>query len=209
MVAQIFAVEREALSTHNRSLLRGLQSVNWEDIFKLVGAVVFSLGGGGAIVFGLSSWLGKVWADRILANKAHQLTMELEATKRDLDVIKENTLRFQNDKILTYRAVIDIVARLLAALDSHQSGRLVKPEAGARFDEFNEQRMRIYGYLAMLAPQSVMDAQDNLVDHLLKISNGVLPYEWVEVREKALAMLNAVREDIGIGKEPIAYNGEL
>lgn len=209
MVAQIFAVEREALSTHNRSLLRGLQSVNWEDIFKLVGAVVFSLGGGGAIVFGLSSWLGKVWADRILANKAHQLTMELEATKRDLDVIKENTLRFQNDKILTYRAVIDIVARLLAALDSHQSGRLVEPEAGARFDEFNEQRMRVYGYLAMLAPQSVMDAQDNLVDHLLKISNGVLPYEWVEVREKALAMLNAVREDIGIGKEPIAYNGEL
>lgn len=117
--------------------------MNWEDIFKLVGAAVFSLGGGGAIVFGLSSWLGKVWADRILANKAHQLTMELEATKRDLDVIKENTLRFQNDKILTYRAVIDIVARLLAALDSHQSGRLVGPEAAARFDEFNEQRLRV------------------------------------------------------------------
>lgn len=183
--------------------------MNWEDIFKLVGAVVFSLGGGGAIVFGLSSWLGKVWADRILANKAHQLTMELEATKRDLDVIKENTLRFQNDKILTYRAVIDIVARLLAALDSNQSGRLDGPEAAARFDEFNEQRMRVYGYLAMLAPQSVMDAQDNLVDHLLKISNGTEVYEWAEVREKALAMLNAVRKDIGISKESIGYNGEL
>lgn len=61
----------------------------------------------------------------------------------------------------------------------------------------------------MLAPQSVMDAQDNLVDHLLKISLGSLPYEWAEVREKALAMLNAIREDIGISKEPIGYNGEL
>lgn len=183
--------------------------MSWEDALKLLGAAIVSIGGGGIVIAALSSWLGKIWASRILANETHQLATQLEATKRDLDVIKETTLRFQNDKILTYRAVIDIVARLLAALDSHQSGRLVGPEAGARFDEFNEQRLRVYGYLAMLAPQSVMDAQDSLVDHLLKISNGTLAYEWTEVREKALVMLNAVREDIGIGKDPITYNGEL
>nr|WP_232239542.1 hypothetical protein [Pseudomonas alkylphenolica] len=175
----------------------------------MFGAAIFSLGGGGAIVFALSSWLGKIWAGRILANETHRLTMELEAAKRDLDVIKETTLRFQNDKILIYRAVIEIVARLLATLDSHGERRLVAADAGARFDEFNEQRIKVYGYLAMLAPQSVMDAQDNLIDHLLKISHGTVAYEWAEVREKALLMLNAVREDIGIGKAPITYNGEL
>lgn len=183
--------------------------MSWEEILKLVGAAIFSLGGGGILVFALSSWLGKVWAGRILANETHQLTMELEKAKRALDVIKENTLRFQNDKILIYRAVIEIVARLLSALDSHGEGRLIATEAGARFDEFNEQRMKVYGYLAMLAPQSVMDAQDNLIDHLLKISHGAVVYEWSEVREKALALLNAVREDIGISKDPITYNGEL
>ncbi|MFS2094539.1 hypothetical protein ACCC96_16165 [Pseudomonas sp. Pseusp11] len=183
--------------------------MSWEEILKLMGAAIFSLGGGGVIVFALSSWLGKVWAGRILANETHQLTMELEAAKRDLDVIKESTLRFQNDKILIYRAVIEIVARLLSALDSHGEGRLIAAEAGARFDEFNEQRMKVYGYLAMLAPQSVMDAQDNLIDHLLKISHGTVVYEWSDVREKALALLNAVREDIGIGKDPITYNGDL
>lgn len=86
---------------------------------------------------------------------------------------------------------------------------MIAAEAGARFDEFNEQRLKVYGYLAMLAPQSVMDAQDSLIDHLLKISHGTVVYEWSAVREKALALLNAVREDIGIGKEPITYNGEL
>lgn len=183
--------------------------MSWEDVFKLFGAAIVSIGGGGIIVVALSSWLGKIWASRILENEKHRLATELEETKRDLDAIKETTLRFQNDKILIYRTVIEIVARLLAALDSHESGRLVAAEAGARYDEFNEQRIRAYGYLAMLAPQSVMDAQDDLIDHLLKITNGNAEYEWVNIREKALVMLNAVRADIGINDTPIAYHGDL
>ncbi len=183
--------------------------MSWEDILKLFGAAIFSLGGGGIIVFALSSWLGKVWAGRILGKETHRLTMELEAAKRDLDVIKENTLRFQNDKLIAYREVIDMVARILAAFDSRSDGTLDSAATAARFDEFNEQRIRIYGYLAMVAPQSVMDAQDSLVDYLLLIAHGNAVYEWRSVREKALVMLNTVREDIGIGKDPITYNGEL
>ncbi|WP_335943730.1 hypothetical protein [Pseudomonas sp. G166] len=183
--------------------------MSWEDIFKLFTATIVSVGSGGVIVFALSSWLGKIWASRILANETHQLAAQLEATKRDLDVIKENTLRFQNDKIIAYREVIEIVARLLAKLDSKESGRLTEEDAEAYFDEFNEQRIRLYGYLAILAPQTVMDAQDSLIDHLLKIAGDHVEYEWTEIRNKSLTLLNAVREDIGIGKGSVAYNGEL
>ncbi|MNG08389.1 hypothetical protein D3C84_917440 [compost metagenome] len=135
--------------------------------------------------------------------------MELEATKRDLDVIKENALRFQNDKLIAYREVIDMVAKILAAFDSRSNGNLESAAAVARYDEFNEQRIRVYGYLAMVAPQTVMDAQDSLVDYLLMIAHGNAVYEWRIVREKALLMINTVREDIGIGKDPIMYNGVL
>ncbi len=38
-------------------------------------AVIASLGGGGTIVFAFSSWLGKVWASRILAVEKHELEM--------------------------------------------------------------------------------------------------------------------------------------
>lgn len=108
-----------------------------------------------------------------------------------------------------YRAVIDTVARLFAALDSHECGRLIADAAGARLDEFNEQRVRVYGYLAMLAPQSLMDAQDNLIDHLLQIAHGRVTYEWGTVREKALCLLNAIRNDVGIDENSISYNGQL
>jgi hypothetical protein len=184
-------------------------SMEWESVFKFVTASIASIGVGGAVVFALSSWLAKVWAKRILAVETHNLDSALAATKRQLDLAKETTLRFQNDKILTYRAIVDVVARILSSFDSHQMGRLQSHEAANRFDEFNEQRIRVYGYLAMLAPQSVMDAQDQLMDYLLKIANGAEEYEWVKVREFALNLLNEVRKDVGIDKSPIEYRGDL
>jgi len=35
-------------------------------VYDVAFAIIISLGGGGIIVFALSSWLGKVWANRIL-----------------------------------------------------------------------------------------------------------------------------------------------
>ncbi|MBA3014284.1 MAG: hypothetical protein KKD63_16740 [Proteobacteria bacterium] len=183
--------------------------MEWEAVFKLITASIASIGAGGALVFALSSWLGKVWANRILGNEKHKLESELEKTKRELDVIKETTLKFQNDKILTYRAIVDVVARMLSSFDSHQMGRLRTDEAGSRFDEFNEQRLRVYGYLAMLAPQSVMTAQDKLMDYLILIAGGSVDYDWHKVRELSINLLNEIRKDIGIDKSPIEYGGEL
>ncbi len=183
--------------------------MSWEIVFKVITASIASVGAGGAIVFALSTWIGKVWASRILESERHKLGEELEKTKRELDVIKETTLRFQNDKILTYRAVIDVVSRILSSFDAYQCGRLSPEEKEQRFDEFNEQRIRVYGYLAMLAPQAVMDAQDKLMDYLIKIAEGPEKYDWKKVRDLAIAMLNETRVDIGIDKTPISYNGEL
>lgn len=183
--------------------------MEWETVFKFVTASIASIGAGGAIIFALSSWLGKVWANRILNEEKYKLGSELEKTKRELDIIKETILRFQNDKILAYRAIVDVVAQILSAFDSHQMGRLQPQEAGSRFDEFNEQRIRVYGYLAMLAPQAVMDAQDQLMDHLIDIANGSVEYKWQRVRELAINLLNAIRKDIGIDKNPIEYRGKL
>jgi hypothetical protein len=36
------------------------------DVFRLAGAVLFSVGGGGGLIIAFSSWLGRVWADRML-----------------------------------------------------------------------------------------------------------------------------------------------
>lgn len=54
------------------------------DVFLVSGAILASAGGAAAIIFGLSSWLGKVWANRILEQDKLRYTSELETIKNKL-----------------------------------------------------------------------------------------------------------------------------
>lgn len=56
------------------------------ELLSLVGAILLSLGGGAAIVFALSKWLGGVWAGRILENERATLTREHELLVRRRNV---------------------------------------------------------------------------------------------------------------------------
>ncbi|EPF2931025.1 hypothetical protein ACSL9C_003968 [Vibrio navarrensis] len=40
--------------------------MDWESIFKISAGFLASVGSASAIILGLSSWLGKVWAQLIL-----------------------------------------------------------------------------------------------------------------------------------------------
>lgn len=181
----------------------------WTDVFRIVGAASASVAIAAAVIFGLSNWLGKVWAQRILQREQLAIAKDLEATKQQL----EKYLSAHNDKVAIYRAVVDIVSKLLAALDSHYLGHPSSSQDQLLvIKTFNEQRLQVYGYLAMLAPQEVMDAFDRLMDYLLRlISNGCLQEEWHaewgEIRNLALGLINQVRIDIGIDKTPVAYRG--
>jgi hypothetical protein len=183
--------------------------MTWKDAFEIVTTAIVALGGGGAIVLGLSAFIGKVWAKHFLEREKHEFNTRLEEAKRELDVLKKTTLRFKNDKILTYRAVVDVVARILATFDERELGTLAENVARQRFLEFNEKRMVVYGYLAMLAPQTVMDAQDKLMDYLLQVATGAERYDWKGVRSLVIILVNEIRMDIAIDKTPIAYNGKL
>lgn len=194
--------------------------MTWEDALRVIGSSLFSVLSAGAIIMGLASWLGKIWAERILRKESHdlqeklneaqhRLDISLRASERELDLIKEMYASVRNDKVAIYRGVVDLIAALLAKLDAHEMNRLPPDEAVKHFDSFNEQRIRLYGYMAMFAPQSVMDAQDDLIDYLLQVSHGVETYQWETVRLKALALINEVRRDVGIDKSSITYNGNL
>ncbi|MBN3054990.1 MULTISPECIES: hypothetical protein [Pectobacterium] len=194
--------------------------MTWEETFRLIGTGLFSVSSAGAIIVGLSSWLGKIWAQRILQKESHELKIQLNAAQhelnvslktieKELDLMKEKYVSIRNDKVLIYRGIIDLIASLLAKLDAYYMNRLSQDEAMKHFDVFNEQRIRLYGYMAMFAPQNVMDTQDELIDHLLQVAYGKRSYEWEEIRTMALALINEIREDVGIDQTPIEYNGKL
>lgn len=194
------------------------------DALQVAAAVLLSLGGGGAIVLSLSSWLGKLWADRLMQEEKSRHEKELEDLRSDLqrkneaalaelraalDIEKEKHLSGFGDKVKTYRLVVDVIADALADFDLHESKALSQEDAAKAWDRFNRARMKAYGYLAMLAPQGVMDAADALFDHLLMVGNGARPYEWAAVRELAFALINPIRRDIGFDASVLEYHGIL
>ncbi len=180
-------------------------------------------------MFALSSWLGKVWANRLMeadrarfAREHEQLRAALDlenqrtlnALRQETDIYREKHLKAHQDKINIYRLTADIVADLLAevstaVIKSAASGGMPVPLPPDVWERFTKGRIRMYGYLAMLAPQEVMDSSDLLMDHLISTCEGREVYDWRKIRSLAIAMLNTVRKDIGIDVTPIDYRGKL
>ncbi|WP_342315390.1 hypothetical protein [Lysobacter sp. FW306-1B-D06B] len=136
-----------------------------------------------------------------------QANTELEHLKSELGITSAKRMRDAQDKMAIYRLVVDIVADILSDFDLSQDNTL--PDARERFDRFNRGRMKAYGYMAMLAPQKVMDAFDEVIDHLLEIAQGTRNYHWPEVRELAIALVDEIRKDVGLDQDAIRYNGRL
>lgn len=60
--------------------------MNIKDILEVSFALLGSLGGGGAIVLGLSNYLGRIWADRGLEKQRHEYSQLNIAMQSQLDV---------------------------------------------------------------------------------------------------------------------------
>jgi len=72
------------------------------DVFKLFTAGLISIGSATTIILGLSTWLGKIWANRILINEKNAL--EVEMIKRKAEIDQElNNIRFTHDKLIQSR----------------------------------------------------------------------------------------------------------
>lgn len=59
--------------------------MNNTDIWSITSAFLVSLGGGGAIVIALSSWLGKLWASRILEQEKSTLQRQYADYQNELN----------------------------------------------------------------------------------------------------------------------------
>lgn len=95
--------------------------MNLEDLFKLSTFVIGSLGSAGAIVIGFSSWLGKVWANRL---------METEKSKhqRDIILITEEIKYRNNIELEKLKAQIEAsyITEKLDKTHEHEQRKMIK-----------------------------------------------------------------------------------
>ena len=71
-----------------------------QDIFYTALAVIASIGGSSSLIIGLSSWLGKVWANRILEKDKLKYSSELEKVKSNyMTELEEYKLQLEKSKM--------------------------------------------------------------------------------------------------------------
>ena len=147
--------------------------------------------------------------EELRASLVTRSNKELEQLRMDLDVLKAKILSAHHDKVGLYRMVVDILAPTISLFDAIIVAKTAQPGDYDTFvRQFDVARLKAYGYLAMFAPQSVMDAFDKMVDTLADAFDEATPVpSWPSIRETALAMLNEIRKDLSIDPRPIAYHG--
>lgn len=89
--------------------------MTWEDTFQVVMAAFGAVGGATLIILGLSSWLGKVWANRVLEQDRFKYSQELELLKsahQDLhrSLSLTNATYFESKKAFAEKRVQAIAA---------------------------------------------------------------------------------------------------
>ncbi len=74
--------------------------MNWQIVLEIVATAIASVGGAGAIIWALSSFFGKMWANKILEKQKAEYQKDIEQYKSELSLELEK-VKATNEK-LTY-----------------------------------------------------------------------------------------------------------
>ena len=97
-----------------------------KEILIICVSVVTGLGGGSILIFALSSWLGKVWASRILQKDKLKYTTELEVVKTELGrASQEYLIKFSSLQAERAYIIRDLYKKLMTA--QRQMKSVLKP----------------------------------------------------------------------------------
>ena len=89
-----------------------------KEIFEISLAIIASLGGSAILLAAFSSWLGNVWAKRMLQNERAKNESVLEEVKKELDILKHKELTRHFDKLAIYKDVVHLISEILRELEA-------------------------------------------------------------------------------------------
>lgn len=169
------------------------------EAFEIANAVLLALGGGGAIVLALSSWIGKLWAERLLTNERLKNEKQLDQFRAELQSINEKASLNYQKKLDLYKAVIGPLIEISVLIN--KSGLTEQ-----HIDEFDRQRLYITAQLVLFAPQNVVHSFNNIVDYIYNSLEN-RNYDFSIFRNMAMSFLSEMRKDIGIYSDSVSYEG--
>lgn len=122
-----------------------------------------------------------------------------------LNTYFERNRHDRQERLVIYKLVVDIFSDFLndfAYLKQHN-----QPILPEKIVAFNKMRMQTYGYLCIYADQKSIDAHEECVEYIFEVLEGKTEYEWSEIRNRAMRLLNSFRIDYDSALFPAVYNG--
>jgi len=111
-------------------------------VFSVASAILFSLGGGALVVFGLSKWLGGVWASRIIETNKTELSQRSGDRTRKIEALMKHYER-QIEEF--YGPLFNMVHQIFVA--NHIEWELLNAKSsGHQAIENEEKREQIQDY---------------------------------------------------------------
>jgi len=178
-------------------------NMHFTDLAEIVASVLVSLGGGGAIVLGLSNWLGKIWADRLMEKEKVRYQKELENFKAQLNRENDRTGQTLREKLALYKEAIPPLVDFIMPLFNATPNDNMKMQ----LIEFEKQRLATTALLGMFAPVPVFEAYNEIIDYLFDCLEGKQELDFAEFRRLAFKMLSEIRKDIGVFGDELVYRG--
>ena len=138
-------------------------------ILEIGTAILVSLGGAGAVLIALSSYLGKIWASKILESDRQKYQRELEQLTHSLSIRKTAYDRYL-DLIVSYHDVIYKHYRLCQ--QTEHADIIRHPERGeyktkekfiSKIDDFVEEVRAVEGKLRIILPEAILEIHNELV----------------------------------------------
>jgi hypothetical protein len=160
-------------------------------VWQIAFAVITSLGGGGVIVFGLSSFLGKVWADRLALAERKVFEKDIESYRNELNKLAEE----RRDALIRKRDVYRDVVRTMRI---HLAGS--SPSADAK-DAF----LLAFDLAVLWASE---DVAQSLVDFLnMNVVNSAKPGSITneQFKDAYRNCVNSMRRDCGFPTTKVDY----
>ncbi|HHC7306714.1 TPA: hypothetical protein ACN384_004635, partial [Vibrio parahaemolyticus] len=157
-----------------------------EDIYRIAGAIVTSIGGGALIVMAFSSWLGRVWANRILEKDKLKYTTELETIKSELQRESE---RQKVTFSLYFEGQFKIYNELWVALVELQD------EVDKLWNSANHRNMRSFVKAVYRAKKQIRSSAILIEkSHYERILNSLSTFENYQVGKERLLNARMVEE---------------
>ena len=175
--------------------------MNTEQAFEIAQAVLVSVGGASFILFVLSNWLGKVWANRLMTEERAKHESDLAELKAKLQKEAEHSNHLLMQKISLYKEASNPIIELV--VKAQHEGALTKED----LQDFDKDRLTTTALLAMFAPITVFNEYNNLIDYLYDTVEGKQKWGFDMFRSKALVFLSEIRRDIGLFDDTLGYSG--